>query len=487
MSVWQSLLNIFQRRKPTPEPSPIYMRLSIRVQDSVTGAPLDSSVVLNGVVFRLPTGEDTLTVHRSLFGLGLNVDVYATGYAAQWKPVAEFTATRDLTFDLVANAKPAETQGTADGVLEMRGIAIYEHGARKKLVGIDGFSLLLWWLTDRAKVERYCDWVIAEGIDYIRVFGMFNKGTGQGVGVLIPAEVPDYFGEFVRMATYFRDRRVRIWFDCFADMNLSSVRPTNPLTEVDQPAFYSHIGRLIVEHQLWNVILGGGNQWQGNGWNPGALTPTPGVICARGSGNEETLPWLPPFDLSQFDPGRSEYWRKSKAIRELRDGNTSEDLAVPGRIGGNEPIGVYRSNDGSTSCDARLLWDLYAGMAAFGAAFACIHWRGGISDLEVPTDALALNAIRACVRGFREAPDAYAEAGYARGSSPTEPYNTTLALAHYDDMASRTYELRAGPTSLVFALGITPAWTPVFQDGARPVQGFGYDAQRPTMFVVTRS
>ncbi len=487
----------FRPKPPKPQPpAQTGMQLTLSMADAVTSRPLVGYALVSDA--RTPNerqrvginGSATIWVTQAQFGDGMNVDAYAEGYTAQWQGVGTLVDPTVLpTFTLDPIAAPVTTKGADVGHLVPSDIYVFEaSGAREwKGVGTTAFCATGWWLTDRPRVHRAFDYAISRKLNFLRVLGNYNKGIGSGVGVLISTDYPDYDQQMLELVRYAASRNTRILFDCFADMNISPVRPTNPLTAIDQPAFYQRMAGLF-QHE-WNVLLGGGNQWPGNGWSPDRLGPQPAapMFSLRGSPNEEQLPWLPPWSLAQFDLGRNEFWRKGKAAKELRDGDTLEGLAVPGPLDANEPIGIANYADGGTTNDPSLVYDMYGSWRAFGGAVATVHLRRFISDLSVPEPGSAEDlCVQSAVRAHREIPIIYARGAYARGSSPTEPYNATIALAHTDLTASRTYELRNGPTSIAMALGRMRDWKAIFQDGAKPVVSYGCDQNNPNFFDCTR-
>lgn len=501
--------NLF-RPKPKPTPTPVPgMQLTVVARDSATKAPLIGTVTMNGTSAGI-NGSATYWVSRATFSAGLNVDVAAEGYTPQWRPVTELIDPTVLVpFDLVALPKPLETIGQEVGVLRIGSPDIFFADDRGDWagVGVIAFSLIYWWFHDQTQVDRLFDLCIAEDVAFIRALLQFNRGDAtlgaQGIGRFIPAEYPNFDQRLGELKQYAARRQKRLLIDDFADMGISKYRPDNPLALVNQPVFHQHMATVLAG--ATHVILGGGNQAPGNNWNPANLGPEPtSVMAFLGSMNEDQLPALvngKPWKAAQFDPARGDFVRKCKAVYDLRNGFTTEGLSIPGRIWINEPIGIGPNMDGTrTTNNPRDVYEFNAGLKAFGAAATTLFMRmfgnaAASNEITAPIvmpDAVSLACLRAGVRGFHEIPRGYALGTYGRGDDNFG--NKSLALAHTDAWADRTYELRNGPTSIVFALGRdnykdaagTRLWKAQWQDGATPVQSWGYNPADPSFFATTR-
>jgi hypothetical protein len=373
-------------------------------------------------------------------------------------------------------------------VLWPQGIYMVANGQPWVGLGVTAFPMLEYWVRDPGKVDRFMDWMIAHRLGVARVLMMYHRGNCQGIGNFGPSDVG---GEdalirlAVELGAHAASRGLRIDFQAFADMQTDDCKPNNPLSQIDQFQFFNKAGHRLIG---WNVTLGAGNQWPKNGFDPLTM-PEPMGTSSRGSGLEEQLPSLPPWDFSEFHPGRGlEFARKFKAVRELRIGDTNEKLAVPGPIWFTEPIGIGEASNGSTTADPWQMWQFAAGCKLFGVAALYGHLRSAIQTLDTPPEGgKAEQCIDAMVDAFTRVPRDYALGSYARGQSPTEPTNTTIAIAHDDSIAERTYELRTGQTSGVIVVNPTPANPFRLQDGARIVQSYGYGHGYPdTVFAMTR-
>lgn len=407
------------------------------------------------------------------------VRVEKTGYVTQERGIG---ASGQAQFDIVADI----SMGNESGPLSVSNRVILANGSPWYGVGVTAFPMLEYWFKDRPKVVRFVDWMVAHKAGIARVLSMYHRGDCAGIGNFGP---PDVGGEnahmngAVELADYLASRRIRLDLQVFADMQTDDCKPNNPLSQINQPNYFLHIGERMAGK--WNVILGGGNQWNKNGFDPLQL-PRPAGFSSRGSGLEDALPILPPWDLAEFHPSRSEFQRKFKSVYDLRIGDTTEGLAVPGPITFTEPIGIGDTNDpGRTTNDPFLMWEFAAGCKLMGVQSLYGHLRAGVT-LDVPVSGGAgERTFDAMVDGWMRTPGQFAFGSYARGEANGS--NHTLALYHTDALALRTYEMRVGQQSGVIVVDPQPAWTPILQDGATIKQSIGYGHGHPdTVFLMQR-
>ena len=382
--------------------------------------------------------------------------------------------------------------GAESGELQPDGIFVKANGTRVWPVGVTAFPLSERWAFKREDVYAFADWMVAHKAGIARGLLMTHKGHCQGVGNFGPDDVGGEAALIqiaVEVSDYLATRGLRWDCQAFADMQTDECKPNNPLSRINQPDFFSRLGNALAGK--WNVIVGGGNQWGKNGFDPQSL-PRPAGFGSRGSGLEDEMPPKNPWSWSEFHPGRGdEFMRKYKSVYEMRIGETGGQGKVDGPIAFTEPIRIGEQTNDSACSDPELMWDFAAGCKGWGVASLYGHLETG-RDLLLPGPK-ATATFDAMVDAWTRIPADYALGSYARGDAYGG--NTNLAIYHHDkqigstfyaDGALRTYELTVGNRSLVLVTDPGPDWTLRMQHGT-VIESFGYGHGRPdTVFVIQR-
>lgn len=387
--------------------------------------------------------------------------------------------------------------GGESGVLTPDGIFVRAGGTRHWPVGVTAFPLTERWAFTRQHVVDFAQWMRQHRAGIARALVMTHKGTCQGVGNFGPQDVGGEAALIqicVEVADYFASQALRVDFQAFADMQTDTCKPDNTLSQIDQPRFFANLNAALAGK--WNVILGYGNQYPKNGFDPGTL-PTPhSLFGTRGSGLEDQLPFLPPYQWAEFHPGRDlDFMRKYKSVYEMRIGDTGPangNQRVPGPIAFTEPIRIGEHTDGSATSDPAAMWDFAAGCKGWGVAALYGHLETG-RDLLLPGPK-ATATFDAMVDAWTRIPADYALGAYARGDAYGG--NHDLSVYHHDTQigdvyfpfgALRTYELTLpGGKSLVLVTDPGPEWTLRIQHGTL-LDSYGYGHGRPdTVFVFQR-
>lgn len=401
-----------------------------------------------------------------------------------------------MSDDRLLLSRRGQAGGEESGILTPDGIFVRADGRPWWGVGVTAFPMTERWAFNRPAVYAFADWMVSHKAGIARVLSMTHKGDCLGVGNFGPQDVggEDAFVAIcVELTDYLASRGRRIDLQVFADMQTDDCKPNNPLSQIDQPRLYGKVNAALAGK--WNVILGYGNQAAKNGFDPYALPLPHGVFGTRGSGLEDELPFLPPYQAAEFHPGRNlDFARKYKSVYEMRIGETGEANGfqkVPGPIFFTEPIRIGEHTNGSACSDPHLMWDFAAGCKGWGVAALYGHLETG-RDLLLPGPR-ATATFDAMVDAWTRIPADFALGSYARGDG--HGGNRDLSVYHHDthidgqyfpDGALRTYELTIGNESLVIVTDPGPTWTLRIQHGA-VVESWGYGHGRPdTVFRMRR-
>lgn len=154
---------------------------------------------------------------------------------------------------------------------------------------MSGFCDYKLWVTGR-KADCRALWSEARdlGAHGRRVFGMMHHITR-----FYPQEHPNYLSELQPFVAEAAQYGQRIHFDVFAD---------NQEVKLGEPFWLQVRAQL---EPMASVLLGAGNEWPKNGFDPFALS-RPGVIASQGSALSDAAPPMPGWGVRMWH-GRRDY------------------------------------------------------------------------------------------------------------------------------------------------------------------------------------
>lgn len=192
-----------------------------------------------------------------------------------------------------------------------------------------------------------------------------------------PRSFPRYYDNLSGYADLNAQYGQYIHFDIFADNQVYNLG-------VD------HYNQVVAQLQgKENVIIGAGNEFQKNGFNPYTL-PQPGVIASQGSSTSDTAPPMPGWGIRMWHGRRDakvflsadDMWFVGMGVDEEKGQYAPVAPAVH-----DEPMGFAEVNiPGRRSTDPRLAQSLMLSGRAYGAG-ATYHSESGIySRILGPTE-----------------------------------------------------------------------------------------------------
>lgn len=476
---------IHLRRRPNPTPvppPPAPATLTVRVFDATTHKAIKDAHIFAVGVFDAQSDDFGRQFFRINVPSRFGTQVIAKGYQPIQidTPISNppLPGQLDLTVNLIE-----DTTSVAKGTEVMRLMAngpdvLTVDGVRWFGTGITAFDMLEF--VARGDLKRASDYIRwgnmrrPRPIQIYRVFGMYNAGTGQGLGRFIPQEygLDHYFDAMETLFKLAQQEQVRIDLGMFADMQVDEYRPDNPLAQLDQQYMFDRAAHVASKYP--NVMLNGGNQFPKNGFDPMKLHRPNGVFASRGSGLEDQLPIPEGFDYYEYHPGRDGFVRKAKAAFELRTGDTNERIAITGPQFWTEPIGIATYANGSTTNDPWRMWQFAIQCRMFGVKALYGHLRSGILVQLPATGDLAEQCVEAMIDGFMSYPELveFQYGSYSRGYENGSP---DLPIDHRDEWATRTYCMSVGNRAAVSVSEPTALWPgPRPQNGYRIIKSFRY-------------
>ena len=261
---------------------------------------------------------------------------------------------------------PVLEYGVSLSRLQVGGPYLHENGHRWTWAMMTGFCDYQLYLTGnhgqlRASLQQAKDL----GSKGRRVLGMMH---------FITAFDPRHFGqryfdEFSAFVALEAEYNQRVHFDVFADNQIYNLGVSFWLQ-------FMHVAQ-----GQESVVIGAGNEWQKNGFNPHAL-PYPGVLSSQGSSTSDTPPPLPGWGIRMWHGKRN--WPKvfnsfddafyvGEGVHDTGHRHTSQNPIVH-----DEPIGFAEIDiPGRRSTDPRLAANLMLQARANGAG-ATFHSEDGI-------------------------------------------------------------------------------------------------------------
>jgi hypothetical protein len=366
------------------------------------------------------------------------------------------------------------------GPLHREGLYLYgPDGLAVFPVGVTAFPILQCWLDgDRARVENFTDWMMVAGVKWARGLGSYSGSLGR----FHPGE---YAGRLFiglhELLDFLDTKGLGLKLSALADCRERGDGTGGSLPdEGAQVEYVRRLGATMKEHG--NAMLDGGNEHgetdgdsSKNGWLPSTLSRPDGVLCSRGSSCGDFSAPADPWDFADIHPGRTEFERKCKQLRDefVGDNITRTPFRLPTGI--DEGIGIGEADEyGRTTADPGKCFDFAVGCAVWGD-FLILHVRAGMT-LDVPGP-IAQTCVAASLEGVRVVTrEGWKEGIYTRGgpSAPAEP----MPIAHVDAPdpvgALRTFAMVQGNRALAWAVTPGPEWTAQFQNGYHLESAFGW-------------
>lgn len=349
-------------------------------------------------------------------------------------------------------------------------------------VGVSWFTGLQDWIEDRAKAEAFLAWAVSRGLQWERVFGMYNGGIGR----FIPALYPDYFRRWRELT----DRCAEVGQRIEAVVNADCQKP--PLSF--DPGLFDGVAWSLLG--AWNVLaLSGGNELPFNGVDALRLTKPQGLLSARGSMGTDAAPFRPWWDLDIYEtPRDAQMARKYKGVWDIYDAGGFVPILI------DEMIGIGDVDEpGRTTASPFDCWQLTAGAKMVGAAGICGHLRAGITGNVPAPGGFGEQCIDAMVAAGKLPLGANAFAHYERGLAPDQGQNPNLPILHHDREASpdldypgssagswRTHAFIAGNRAEVIAPGPGPDYRAIAANGWRIVDAYAFPGHEANVLVCER-
>jgi|SRR6185369_13063187 len=363
-------------------------------------------------------------------------------------------------------------------------------------IGMDGFTTLQDWLTNKPKADALIAYMVAHQVEFLRVFGMYNGGIGR----FIPAENPDYFDGLKALATILRDKGKRLYFTTNADCQNA------PLTF--DPSFYDRVCD-VLRPFADSVLSDFGNEWPFNGFDPKRGHKPAGLISGAGSVGGGYQPLHDPlWDFAQWQGGRDDdFERKYKDVRDQYMGdNTTGNPGDPPAFAfqcpiiEDETIGLGEAYEsGRTTNSPYKVWQYVAGSKLMGAAATVLHNRSGIFGNLPLAGGLEEQCLDAGVAASQLPLGRNAFARYERGNSPDQPQNPNLPILHFDIEPSpsigypgnpngslRTHAMIDGNYAEVIAPGAGPGYVATAANGWRIVKSYGLPGHPANVLICER-
>lgn len=317
-------------------------------------------------------------------------------------------------------------------------------GVRQCLPGLVGFPLYALWLRGRRDdVRTYLAYCREHRIRLTRVLGSYNGSLGR----FIPTDFGDaYYTEFRPFLDEAASLGVYVKFDVWAD------KQTPELAGLSTDGVYRRLEQAA--QGATNLQLGGGNEWQKNGWLPSDLTHPTTVWASKGSGIGEAFPPQPSWDSADFHPDRgggllgdpwasdvaieNSFVRKVQSVSALYRGDTGGLGSLDGACAIDEPIGIDELPAMGKSTNSPLdWWTFCAGAKIFGASYVVAHTRATIVEATFALPGPQATAcVDAGVHALETVPNEFAFATYENGQRDDNSPN--LPVHHIDRFTSDT-------------------------------------------------
>lgn len=362
------------------------------------------------------------------------------------------------------------------------------------------FRAFQWWLESKRatstkwaiELSAFASWTRATQVAAIRSLGMYWAEPGQGIGKFDPRQYANLWPELRNFGRWCNSHGLILHFTCGAD------HQTEQLRTIDLEDFYR---RAVQALDGLAAVVDWANEAPKNGAGvpmfdmPAAQT----LVQSKGSNLGDQLPPVPVWTkgASCFHPNRDDFVRKGgKSGLDLRNGETTEGIAIPGVILYDENIGLGEVDEpGRTSANPWAMWQFTAWCVMAGIGYANAHIRSAINGLDVPGPR-ADQCVRAMVDAAKRIPQTFALGEYQRGNSPGEPQNPNLPFLHFDSEqpnpptngAKRSYCLWNGSEGLFIVIEPLPGWTPeqMLKPGFSIIESWGYDLHIDTVYRVRR-
>lgn len=299
---------------------------------------------------------------------------------------------------------------------------------------------LLQYYYDGVDIGPICADRTGEGANMVRVLGMY----APPIGLFDPSTYPNYYVNLPGFARFLAARGLNLEFVVFA-----SAQDLPQFNEFSEQV--THLNQVVAQLSPEpNVVLELCNEAFQNGVTPSAHTQPTTIICAAGSGMDET-PDLPPWDYATFHAPRDAEWpRKSHNAMEI-----ANYLDRP--VINDEPMGAAEVAVAGSRSDVPDDFYYFAAIGMLLAGGGTFHSSNGVqSQIWEPVQRLCAQSFYAALNAI---PLDLTTSTYTRGPFADLPiqYDETLVL--------RTYARYNAHTAVVVAVRPAAGWVAIAQGG----------------------